>query len=80
VVVTVTPPEQALVSEASSRLEELRSQLQLGQSEVAAKDRELLALKETVLRIAGAVQVLEELLEQPQHPQERHSDQNGSAM
>lgn len=47
---------------ASARLDELRRQLQLGQSELAAKERELMQLKETVLRISGAVQVLEELL------------------
>ena len=77
--VTVTPPEQqALASEAASRLEELRSQLQLGQSEVATKERELLVLKDTVLRIAGAVQVLEELLEKPLHSQNGHPAQNGT--
>lgn len=47
---------------ARARLDELRHELQLGQSELAAKERELMQLKETVLRISGAVQVLEELL------------------
>ena len=47
---------------ARSRLEELRRELELGQAQLVAKERELMQLKETVLRISGAVQVLEELL------------------
>jgi prefoldin subunit 5 len=48
--------------DARARLEQLRRELQLGESELAAKERELMQLKETMLRISGAVQVLEELL------------------
>jgi hypothetical protein len=58
----MTGETDALQANARSRLNELRRELQLGQSELAAKERELMQLKETVLRISGAVQVLEELL------------------
>ena len=51
-----------LQGDARTRLEQLRRELQLGESELATKERELMQLKETMLRIAGAVQVLEELL------------------
>lgn len=51
-----------LQGDARARLEQLRRELQLGESELAAKERELIQLKETMLRISGAVQVLEELL------------------
>jgi prefoldin subunit 5 len=51
-----------LQGDARARLEQLRRELQLGESELAAKERELMQLKETMLRISGAVQVLEELL------------------
>jgi hypothetical protein len=58
----MTGENDGVQANARSRLDELRHELQLGQSELAAKERELMQLKETVLRISGAVQVLEELL------------------
>lgn len=47
-----------------SRLAELRGDYQLGQARLAELDREQAALRETLLRINGAMQVLEELLGQ----------------
>ena len=43
------------------RLEELRNELAKGEQQLDRLDRERAALRDTVLRIQGAVQVLEEL-------------------
>jgi predicted nuclease with TOPRIM domain len=48
----------------AARLAELRGDYQLGQARLAELDREQAALRETLLRINGAMQVLEELLGQ----------------
>jgi prefoldin subunit 5 len=45
-----------------ARLTELARDHQLGQGRLAELDREQAALRETLLRISGAMQVLEELL------------------
>jgi prefoldin subunit 5 len=45
-----------------SRLTELNRDYQLGQGRLAELERETGALRETLLRIGGAIQVLEELL------------------
>jgi len=45
------------------RLAELREQLEIGQQQLAVLDRQRAELRDTLLRIGGAVQVLEELLE-----------------
>ena len=47
-----------------TRLEELRQELALGEQRLQEIDRERAAVQQTTLRIAGAVQVLEELLEE----------------
>lgn len=44
------------------RLEQLRKELEIGQFELDKVERQRAHLHETVLRISGAVQVLEELL------------------
>jgi prefoldin subunit 5 len=43
------------------RLEQLRKELQKGEQEMARLDQHRQQLRETMLRIAGAIQVLEEL-------------------
>lgn len=48
----------------AARLAELRGDYQLGQARLAELEREQTALRETLLRINGAMQVLEELLGQ----------------
>jgi predicted nuclease with TOPRIM domain len=50
-----------------ARLESLRSELEVGEAELTKVERQHASLHETMLRISGAVQVLEELLaaEQP---------------
>jgi prefoldin subunit 5 len=45
-----------------SRLTELNRDYQLGQGRLAELEREAGALRETLLRIGGAIRVLEELL------------------
>jgi predicted nuclease with TOPRIM domain len=45
-----------------ARLEELRKELEAGQAELQKIEMQRTYLRETVLRIGGAVQVLEELL------------------
>jgi len=44
-----------------NRLRELRSELEKGAQQLAALDRRRSELRETMLRIEGAIQVLEEL-------------------
>jgi prefoldin subunit 5 len=45
----------------TNRLEELRKELEKGQQEMARLDRQRQELRDTMLRISGAIQVLEEL-------------------
>ena len=45
------------------RLEQLRTEFRKGQERLAELERETLSANSTMLRISGAVQVLEELLE-----------------
>ena len=55
----------------TNRLEELRRELEKGKQRLESLDRERLELRDTMLRISGAIQVIEELLAQdaPAHPQ-----------
>ena len=48
--------------EIQARLEELKKELETGQAELQKVEMQRTYLRETVLRIGGAVQVLEELL------------------
>ncbi|PYK95869.1 MAG: hypothetical protein DME36_00365 [Verrucomicrobia bacterium] len=45
----------------NERLEELRAELQKGRQRLELLDRERQELRDTMLRISGAIQVLEEL-------------------
>lgn len=54
----MSPSQQDLVR----RLEELRAELEKGRAELEVVDAHRSELRETMLRISGAVQVLEELL------------------
>lgn len=44
-----------------TRLSELKAELQAGQQQLAQKQAELSQLQQAILRISGAIQVLEEL-------------------
>jgi hypothetical protein len=49
----------------AKRLEELRAELEKGQRHLEGLDRQRQEMRDTLLRISGAIQVLEELLRQP---------------
>jgi prefoldin subunit 5 len=51
---------------AGERLDELRAELQKGREELARLDARRAELRDTMLRISGAIQVLEELAEDEQ--------------
>ena len=54
-----------VLQRAADRLAVLRHELQLGESRLHDLEREEAVLRQTVLRISGAIQVLEELLAEP---------------
>jgi hypothetical protein len=49
--------------ELEKRLQELRNEFQTGHTKLQESERQQLVLRETLLRISGAIQVLEELME-----------------
>ena len=49
-----------------TRLKELRRELQAGQEQLEALESRRSDLERTLLRISGAIQVLEEMLEAPE--------------
>lgn len=49
-----------------ARLEQLQGEYQKGQEELRKLEVQQAALQQTLLRISGAIQVLTELLDQPQ--------------
>jgi len=48
--------------ELEARLKELKEEYQKGQGQLVALEQETASLKNTLLRISGAIQVLQELL------------------
>ncbi|MBZ0120840.1 MAG: hypothetical protein K8H88_27850 [Sandaracinaceae bacterium] len=53
------------IEEVRARLEDLRRELTAGQATLDELDRRRTELRDTMLRITGAIQVLEELLAAP---------------
>lgn len=56
-----------------SRLEELKKEFEIGQQRLQESERQQAMLRETLLRISGAIQVLEEMLASNNGNQEPHS-------
>lgn len=54
--------------ELTTRLEILKTEYQKGQDRLAALEQETTTIRAAMLRISGAVQVLEELLEESTNP------------
>lgn len=50
------------------RLRELKEEFERGQSKLDALERESQQVRHTMLRISGAIQVIEELLQAPDAP------------
>ena len=58
--------EQTMREQMQTRLEALRKEFETGQAELEKVERHRTYLREMMLRISGAIQVLEELLTQGQ--------------
>ena len=63
-----------MLEQMQTRLEELKSELEAGEAELARVENHRTYLRETLLRISGAVQVMEELLAEGQS-EERSTEQ-----
>jgi len=61
-----------------TRLKELKSELEAGEAELAKVENHRTYLRETLLRISGAVQVMEELLAEGQ-PEGQSTEQRDGA-
>ncbi len=48
------------------RLEELKKEFEMGQARLQETERQQAILRETLLRISGAIQVLEEMITSPE--------------
>ena len=55
-----------------NRLEVLRKEFETGQAELEKAEKQLAYLRETLLRISGAVQVLEEVLAEEHSMEQRN--------
>ncbi|HEY0421390.1 MAG TPA: hypothetical protein VGC80_17880 [Acetobacteraceae bacterium] len=55
-------PDQSLAARLATRIETLRAELALGERRMAALDTERREVRDTLLRISGALQVLREEL------------------
>jgi predicted nuclease with TOPRIM domain len=62
-----TEEGRSMREQVQVRLEELKKELEAGQAELQKVEMQRAYLHETVLRIGGAVQVLEELLTEGPH-------------
>jgi hypothetical protein len=63
--------EQIMHERIQTRLEVLRKEFETGQAELDKAEKQVAYLRETVLRISGAVQVLEELLAEEHSVEQR---------
>jgi predicted nucleic acid-binding Zn-ribbon protein len=58
-----------------ARLEVLRKEFETGQAELDKAEKQVAYLRETLLRISGAVQVLEELLAEEHSVEQRNGNE-----
>ncbi|MGH6839736.1 MAG: peroxiredoxin family protein [Methylocella sp.] len=72
----VTGREKTMREQMQTRLEALRKEFETGQAEFEKVERQRTYLRETMLRISGAVQVLEELLAEGQPPRRDRAGPN----
>jgi predicted nuclease with TOPRIM domain len=63
--------EKIMRDRLQTRLQELKKEFDTGQAHLQELEKQQVYLRETMLRISGAIQVLEELLAQ-EHPVEHH--------
>jgi predicted nuclease with TOPRIM domain len=61
-----------MVNQLKTRLDELKKEFELGQKKLQDIENEATTLRHTLLRISGAVQVLEEELEKNNAAQNGH--------
>jgi predicted nuclease with TOPRIM domain len=54
-----------------SRLESLKKEFEIGQSRLKELEKEEAFIRETLLRISGAIQVLQEVLKESETPEEQ---------
>jgi hypothetical protein len=66
IVALATGKEQTMREQMQTRLDTLRKEFETGQAELEKVERHRTYLREMMLRISGAIQVLEELLTQGQ--------------
>ena len=71
--------KETMREKIQARLTELRGELEAGEAELARVEQQRTYLRETLLRISGAVQVMEELLAE-EHPAERRSAGHADAV
>jgi prefoldin subunit 5 len=65
--------------QAKLRLEELKKEFETGQSQLQELDRQQTRLRETLLRISGAIQILDEMLaSENSRPQDHPANDQGA--
>lgn len=60
-----------ITQKVRTRLDALRRELAIGQRKLAEIERQRTELEQTLLRISGAIQVLEEMRDEPDEETER---------
>ena len=72
--------EEILLEQMQTRLKELKSELEAGEAELARVETHRTYLRETLLRISGAVQVMEDLIAEGQLQGQSTEQRDGSKL